>query len=313
MSLDDLGRRAAHDLGRASDRLEPSLPTAGELAERGRRRRAMRSAVGLVVVLVVLLAGAAFAGPGGNDGGTTDVASDGESTVPADELVATTATTGPDECDLARDEFLAGAPTDGAARLFGCLEPCDESDAAEGADGCASATTSTSPSSVPDSVDDATTSTSIAVLPPDGGTVPPDGTYPPTPPPVEDPPTTPHTPPPPPPSTTTIPASDHAEKVLVSGRVTAGPTCPVESPDTACDPVGIVATITFTLLGGREGPEEHTVTSGADGKYAIQLYSAGRYSVTATSDAALSCDGVTVDISMAAPVTLDISCDTGIR
>ena len=166
MSLDDLGRRAAHDLGRTSERLEPSLPTAGELVERGRRRRAMRSAAGLVAVLVVLVAGVAFAGSGGDDG-TTDVASEGESTLPADELIATTATTEPDECEQARADAVA----DGGVNLFACQEACN---AAAGApsDCVPASSTSTSVASVPDSLEVGTTSLT-STLPPTKGTFPP--------------------------------------------------------------------------------------------------------------------------------------------
>lgn len=127
------------------------------------------------------------------------------------------------------------------------------------------------------------------------------------------------------PTTVTIPADDDTATTTttsdttsdglgrVSGSVMAGPTCAVQSADEPCDDLGIVATITFTMI--REDAEflyERTVTSASDGSYSIEL-AAGDFSVTVTSDSAMSCDNATVTVIDREVVTLNLSCDTGIR
>lgn len=262
MNIDDVGRRAGHDLQRASNRLEPSLPAAPDLVQSGRRRRTRRIAVGAGVILVLLAGSGAFAAvDSGGGSGRTRVATDGDSTVPSsDKDPSSTSTT---------DAGNAASTAESCPAING-TEP-DRSHCA------------TAPNPDPSGGNDSTPTPTAVPVPPDN------------------------------PTTTTIPGPSSTGLGRVSGHVRAGPTCPVETPDQQCDDVGIVATITFTMI--RDDAEllyERTVTSGPDGSYSIDL-APGHFSVTVTSDAAMSCTDTTVTVIDGNAATLDLSCDTGIR
>jgi hypothetical protein len=96
----------------------------------------------------------------------------------------------------------------------------------------------------------------------------------------------------------------------VTGRVTAGPTCPVERPDDPCPPAPVSATVRATTSQGRVVASTHTA---ADGRYRLRLR-AGSYTLVAvTSKAFPQCSPVTVTVKARQSARVAISCDTGIR
>lgn len=284
MNIDDVGRHAGQDLQHTSNQLEASLPSIPDLVERGRRLRARRNAAGLAVLMIPLAGGVAFAASGSGGEGGTQVATEGGDAVPSegDGSASTSATDAGNTPSTMRScSVIDGTGVDGG--VITTVGP---------AVGTADCATTTIPdpidetTTIPDPIDDDLTTTSIAV------TVPPDDD------------TT---------TTTTIPDPVGDGLGRVSGYVLAGPTCPVETPDQSCGDVGIVATITFTMI--RDDAEflyERTVTSAPDGSYSIEL-APGRFSVTVTSEAAMWCTDGTVTVTDGETATLDISCDTGIR
>jgi hypothetical protein len=100
----------------------------------------------------------------------------------------------------------------------------------------------------------------------------------------------------------------------VRGRVLVSPTCPVETPGDACDPAGIVATITFSAVGFEtEYGKTIVANSDADGRYQVVLIGGFTYRVTVESEAALMCEETTVAVAVHEHIELDLMCDSGIR
>jgi hypothetical protein len=96
---------------------------------------------------------------------------------------------------------------------------------------------------------------------------------------------------------------------VVIGRVTAGPTCPVERVGHACPPRPVVAEVQASAA-GRIVASTH---SGADGSYRLEL-PGGTYTVVAVTQNALPrCVPGTVTVKTAHTTSGDITCDTGIR
>ena len=97
----------------------------------------------------------------------------------------------------------------------------------------------------------------------------------------------------------------------VAGRVTAGPTCPVERPDEPCLPAAVSATVEARHAGGsRVVASTHT---DADGRYQLRLR-AGAYTLVAVTPNALpSCSPVDVTVTVNHKTRAALSCDTGIR
>jgi hypothetical protein len=101
----------------------------------------------------------------------------------------------------------------------------------------------------------------------------------------------------------------------VQGRVTAGPTCPVETvpPDPACAERPVTgAVLVFTTASGGEVAR---ATSGADGAFSVEL-APGSYTVTAQPVEGLMGTPAPMDVEVVAgqPMTeLQVSYDTGIR
>ena len=96
---------------------------------------------------------------------------------------------------------------------------------------------------------------------------------------------------------------------IVSGTVTAGPTCPVERAGHPCPPRPVIATIR-AILATRVAA---STRSAVDGTYRFEL-STGTYTITATSASAFPrCLPKQINVIAPAPAEINISCDTGIR
>jgi len=95
----------------------------------------------------------------------------------------------------------------------------------------------------------------------------------------------------------------------VAGRVTAGPTCPVERAGHPCPPAPVSAEVQARVA-GRVKASTHT---DADGRYALRLAS-GKYTLVAvTKQRYPRCAGRTVTVRAEHVTRAAITCDTGIR
>ena len=99
-------------------------------------------------------------------------------------------------------------------------------------------------------------------------------------------------------------SSSAAPGIVVDGKVTLGPFCPVERPGSPC-PVPPGA-FDRAEAWARDGDAEVRANVLPDGSFALQL-AAGKWQVSA--DAGMSCTTVTVTRSQ----QVAIECDTGIR
>jgi heat shock protein HslJ len=105
-------------------------------------------------------------------------------------------------------------------------------------------------------------------------------------------------------TTTTLPTGG------VQGTVTAGPTCPVETPDEPCPPEPLA---THVVALDADGDIAAETDSDADGRYAMPLPS-GSYTLRAGTPGGFpSCPDIDFSLPVATMVVVDISCDTGIR
>jgi hypothetical protein len=101
----------------------------------------------------------------------------------------------------------------------------------------------------------------------------------------------------------------------VTGQVTLGPTCPVESAGTPCEdqpPANVVA-IVSEALPGEVHAAGRTVSRGvtdSEGSFRIAV-PPGDYIVTAR--AGMSCEPVDARVLDDSFVTVTVACDTGIR
>jgi hypothetical protein len=94
----------------------------------------------------------------------------------------------------------------------------------------------------------------------------------------------------------------------ITGTVVAGPTCPVETPESPC-PDRPVADARVTAKGGGTTKSTRSDTSGA---FRLRLQP-GTYRVTATSDTVPGCDEQRVRVAKRRYTDVTITCDTGIR
>jgi hypothetical protein len=104
-------------------------------------------------------------------------------------------------------------------------------------------------------------------------------------------------------TTTTVAASG------VVGRVTAGPTCPVERPDKPCPPRPVSAEID---VHDRNGRTVAKTNSSADGRYRVGV-TPGKYTLVVVTDTFPRCPETSVSVKAGVFARVDISCDTGIR
>ena len=114
----------------------------------------------------------------------------------------------------------------------------------------------------------------------------------------------------PPAPITTVPEPLPIGGTGVRGRVTAGPTCPVERPDQPCPPNPVHGRVDVLDATGRTVAD---ATTDDEGRYAISLPS-GQYTLRVLSDGPFPrCPDTAVSVTEASPVTSNIDCDTGIR
>ena len=96
---------------------------------------------------------------------------------------------------------------------------------------------------------------------------------------------------------------------VVTGRVTAGPTCPVERVGHPCPPRPVVAEVQ-ARAGARVVA---SARSSADGTYRLELPSGSYTLVAATPNLLPRCTTLTVTVVPGQMTSADITCDTGIR
>jgi hypothetical protein len=94
------------------------------------------------------------------------------------------------------------------------------------------------------------------------------------------------------------------------GRVTAGPTCPVERAGHPCPPRPVAATVQARTTHGQVVGSTHT---DPDGRYRLELRP-GRYTVVAVTPKAWPrCSPTTATVTVHHTTRAVVSCDTGIR
>lgn len=113
---------------------------------------------------------------------------------------------------------------------------------------------------------------------------------------------------PPPQPPTTAGAAASTASGGIEGVVVAGPSCPVATPDRPCPPKPVAAHVIVTTPTGQAVA---STDSDASGRYRL-VVAAGTYVVQVGGGSFSRCAPVTVTAT-AAFVTVDISCDTGIR
>jgi hypothetical protein len=94
----------------------------------------------------------------------------------------------------------------------------------------------------------------------------------------------------------------------ITGRVLAGPTCPVERLDTPCPPKAVAMATVKAIP--RDGGAATSVVTGADGSFALALRP-GTYTLSPPGPWP-KCAPVVVTVTSQV-VRHDIVCDTGIR
>jgi hypothetical protein len=95
----------------------------------------------------------------------------------------------------------------------------------------------------------------------------------------------------------------------IFGRITAGPTCPVERPGQQCAPRGVAATV----LAQKGRRTVGSTKSNSAGDYAMGLRP-GTYTLTVDTGSTFPrCPTRTVTVASGQSVQVNITCDTGIR
>ena len=96
---------------------------------------------------------------------------------------------------------------------------------------------------------------------------------------------------------------------VVTGRVTAGPTCPVERVGHPCPQRPVVAEVQ-ARAGARVVA---SVRSDVDGSYRVELPSGSYTLVAVTQNLLPRCTPLTMTVTSGQTTSADIACDTGIR
>jgi hypothetical protein len=97
----------------------------------------------------------------------------------------------------------------------------------------------------------------------------------------------------------------------IEGRVVAGPTCPVETPDEPCEdrPVANAR----VKVQNSDGKISETMRSRVDGRFRVEV-PPGSYEVTAEAQGLMGgCEPEYADVVAERFVEVEITCDTGIR
>jgi len=109
---------------------------------------------------------------------------------------------------------------------------------------------------------------------------------------------------------TTVLEPPPIEGTGVAGRVTAGPTCPVERSDQPCPPNPVAGRVEAIDAAGHTAGSAPTDSVG---RYAIRL-GPGNYTLrVAIAEMFPVCPETAVSVPAGPVVTVDIGCDTGIR
>jgi hypothetical protein len=104
-------------------------------------------------------------------------------------------------------------------------------------------------------------------------------------------------------------ADPHLSQGRVEGVVLAGPTCPVEQPGQLCLPRPVDGEVQ-AMQNDQVKASAHTDPSG---RFELAV-AAGNYTLTVDVGGPFPrCEPVPVEVRVAATVTADIDCDTGIR
>ena len=113
-----------------------------------------------------------------------------------------------------------------------------------------------------------------------------------------------------PPTTSTTVSTLPLPGTGARGRVTAGPTCPVEREDQPCPPNPVKR---VRIDASTHGRVAGSAVTDDDGRYAITL-EPGDYVVHVETDGMFPrCPDTDVHVSPGSAATADIACDTGIR
>jgi len=108
----------------------------------------------------------------------------------------------------------------------------------------------------------------------------------------------------------TTPATNAQRPGMLSGRITAGPTCPVEQAGHPCPPQPVAAQV---VVRDRSGRTVATTRSRADGTYQLSV-AAGAVALEVLPPGPFPrCTPVDVTVAPAQAIRADITCDTGIR
>lgn len=110
-------------------------------------------------------------------------------------------------------------------------------------------------------------------------------------------------------ATSTTPTTQAHIDVLI-GRVTAGPTCPVERIGHPCPPRPLIGNEVQARAGTRVVASTHTT---AGGTYRLQLAAGSWAIVTLASSMLPRCPTHTVNVTAGLVTCADIDCDTGIQ
>ena len=94
----------------------------------------------------------------------------------------------------------------------------------------------------------------------------------------------------------------------INGTVVAGPTCPVETPESPCPD----RPVDGAQVTAKRGDETRSTTTDPSGTFRLRLRP-GTYTVTAVSDSVFGCDEQRVVVRKRRYSKITVTCDTGIR
>jgi hypothetical protein len=104
------------------------------------------------------------------------------------------------------------------------------------------------------------------------------------------------------------PTATAAVRSGISGKVVAGPTCPVETPESPCPD----RPVPDALVTAKARGTSRSTRTDASGSFRLRL-KPDTYSVTASSDQVFGCDEQRVRVVKRRFTDVTVTCDTGIR